>query len=242
MPDVVQSLRRWPVLFDHLSRLARIMGRRTALYNELTATGLLCGPFTFLQIGANDGISHDPFREFMVRRNARGIAVEPVPEYYQKLTRSYRFYSQVLTENCAVGYPSGTLPFFAFSDAYLKSLGKAAEIAGLAGYAGFDRGKLAGILRPNDKPSDCIRELSIPVRTVEQILDRHNLSSVDCLFMDCEGHEENILTHLDFERVSPRLIVFEHTHFGSHAGVIEAALAAQGFQFTRLQFDTIATR
>jgi FkbM family methyltransferase len=238
MSTLAHKLRRYPWLFDRLNQIGRRLGHQSPLYAELSRVLPSGQAFTFLQIGANDGISYDPFREFMIRPEAHGIAVEPVPEYHRKVGQNYRFYPRVLTENCAVGYPAATLPFFAYTDSYLEQR----DFEELAGLAGFDQSKLVGSLLPGENPAACIRELAIPVRTVEQVLDRHGFASVDCLFMDCEGHEENILTHLDFERVRPRLIVFEHAHFGSHAAVIEAALAAQGFQFTRLQFDTIATR
>jgi hypothetical protein len=64
----------------------------------------------------------------------------------------------------------------------------------------------------------------------------------DCLFIDCEGHEENIICQLDFDRVKPRLIVFEHTHQGERNKVIEARLTEQGFTFVHLTHDTIASR
>jgi hypothetical protein len=68
-------------------------------------------PFTFLQIGANDGISKDPFREFMIRPNARGVTTEPVPEYFATMQATYRAYPNVIPANYAIGYPAGNLPF-----------------------------------------------------------------------------------------------------------------------------------
>ncbi len=33
----------------------------------------------FIQVGANDGALHDPLRRELIRRNWRGIMIEPVP-------------------------------------------------------------------------------------------------------------------------------------------------------------------
>lgn len=238
MPAIAQFLRKSPVVFDKLNRFIRWSGRRTALYSELASLIQWESPFTFLQIGANDGISHDPFREFMIRPNARGVAVEPVPDYFAVMRKNYVAYSQVIPENCGVGYPAGHLPFYAFQSDYIASKGGSKELAGLAGFA---REKLLACIGADETPEDCIRELIIPVQTVEGLMTKYEFDQFDCLFMDCEGYEENILTHMDFDRVRPNIIVYEHTHYKDGGERIMAHLAARGFNFTRLTHDTVAT-
>lgn len=239
MAAIAQILRTRPVIFDRMNRLARVLGRRTVLYSELAAMHRLKESFTFIQIGANDGISHDPFREFMIRSNARGVAFEPVPEFFTAMRRNYSAYANVRPENCAVGYPSGRLPFYAYTAEFLKSKGDSKELAGLAS---FNREKLEQCLGTHEKSSACIQEIMMPVVTVEELMLKHGFDRFDCLFMDCEGHEENILTQLDYEAVKPRLIVYEHTHYGERAERIEAHLSARGFNFTRFSHDTVALR
>jgi FkbM family methyltransferase len=239
MSSATQILRKFPRVFDPMARFARVIGRQTPIYRVLAKIGVLEGEFTFLQIGANDGISHDPFREFMIRGKARGVTAEPVPEFFTAMCGNYSAYPHVSPENCAVGYPAGRLPFYAYTAAFLKSKGDSKELAGLAS---FSREKLVRYLGSDEDPSACIREIIIPVLTVEDIMVKHGFDRFDCLFLDCEGHEENILTHLDYERVKPRLIVFEHTHFGERAERIEAHLSARGFAFIRLSHDTVAVR
>jgi FkbM family methyltransferase len=239
MSTLAQQLRRFPVIFDYLNRFNRQLRGGSVLFRELVKLLPPHEPFTFLQIGANDGISTDPFREFMIRPNVRGIAVEPVPEYFELMQASYVRYPNVIPENHAIGYPSAHLPFYAYSSAYLDSKGRTPDLAGLAG---FSRDKLVAGLQPSDDPSTCIQELIIPVHTVEEVMARHGFSSFDCLFIDCEGHEENILTQLDYDRVNPRLIVFEHTHHADRIQLIEDHLTSRGFHLERLEFDTIASR
>lgn len=238
MSTIAQFLRRSPVIFDKLNRIIRCFGRRTTLYAELATLIQGKSPFTFLQIGANDGISHDPFREFMIRPYARGVAVEPVPEYFKTMRRNYENYSQVIPENCAVGYPAGHLPFYAFKSDYLASKGGSKELAGLAS---FTREKLVACIGNDETPEGSIREILVPVYPVEELMTKHNIDHFDCLFMDCEGYEENILTHLNFERVKPKIIVYEHTHYEDSGEGIMTHLAARGFSFKCLTHDTIAT-
>lgn len=239
MPALAQLLRRYPRLFDRLNRLNRAWFRQPPLYREISRHLPAGTPFRFLQIGANDGISHDPFREFMIRREARGLAAEPVPDFFRQMRRHYASYRGVTPVKCAVGYPAGHLPFYTFRSEYLARHKDAAELAGLAG---FSRDKLAARLAPGEDAKNCIEEIVIPVRTVEELMEEHGFEALDCLFMDCEGHEQNILLNLDYERVRPRLIIFEHSHFGERAVEIESHLARHGFDFTRLQHDTLAVR
>jgi len=239
MSSLPQKLRRYPRLFDCLNGVARQFGRTTELFRQLKQLLPANKPFNFIQIGANDGISHDPFREFMIRRTACGVTAEPVPEFFTVMCRNYSAYPHVVPENCAVGYPAGRLPFYAYTSAFLKSKGDSKELAGLAS---FSREKLMQCLGHDDDSNACIQEIIIPVLTVESIMVKHGFDRFDCLFMDCEGHEENILTQLNYEVVKPRLIVFEHTHYGERAVRIEEHLSAKGFVFTRLSHDTVASR
>ena len=239
MPTIAQTLRRFPRTFDMLNRLNRQFHHQSPVYVGIRTHIRINAPFTFLQVGANDGISHDPFREFMIRSKARGIATEPVPEFHSLMRSNYASYRNVIPVNCAVGYPSSNLPFYAYTQPYLASKGGSKELAGLAS---FNRQKLVDCLHPGDSPDTCIQEITIPVRTVEELMHQNGFDRFDCLFMDCEGHEENILTHMDYSKVKPRLIVFEHTHYGDRAEAIETHLAQHGFTFTRLQYDTIASR
>ena len=239
MFSIAQWLRHYPNLFDRLNRIVRKLGRTTLLQRQIEKLLPAEKPFTFVQIGANDGISHDPFREFMIRGNARGLAVEPVPEFFKEMSNNYAAYPNVVPENCAVGYPAGKVLFYAYTAGFLMAKGGSKELAGLAG---FSREKLVACLMPGEDPAACIQEINISVFTVEDVMQKHGLSHVDCLFMDCEGHEKNILTHLDYEVVQPKLIVFEHAHFGDKSEEIEAHLKPMGFSFVRFKYDTVAFR
>lgn len=237
MSVFAQWLRRYPEVFDRLNRINRHWRRPSSIYGEL-AKHMPDRPFTFLQIGANDGISNDPYREFMIQPEARGCAVEPVPEFYRAMCRNYISYPNVLPENCAIGYPAGRLPFYAYNAAFLKSKRDSKELAGLAS---FTRQKLLVPLSATELPDECIQEIIIPVNTVEDLMVKHGFDCFDCLFIDCEGYEENILTNINYKMVKPRLIVFEHTHLAESGKAVESHLAEWGFHFKRLTYDTIAT-
>jgi FkbM family methyltransferase len=235
--SVKSLLQGCPLLFDSAMKVARFLGRQSALYRAINAIPPTHRPFTFLQVGANDGITCDPFREFMIRRNATGVTAEPVAEYWNKLKRNYAAYPRVFCLHAAVGYPAAENRFYAYNAAYVAKRGGWWELTGLAG---FSRAKLERSLLPGDDPDQCIDETVVPTLTVEDILTSKGFESFDCLFMDCEGHEENILTNLDYDRVRPKMIVFEHTHFPESAQELIQQLGGRGFVSQQLEQDTVA--
>ena len=57
---------------------------------------------TFAQIGANDGVRFDGLYEFVTTHNCRGIVVEPLGIYYQKLKENYAVYPDIHSIKIAV--------------------------------------------------------------------------------------------------------------------------------------------
>lgn len=39
--------------------------------------------FKFIQVGANDGVSFDNLYDFVIKRDSKGIVIEPLKEFYQ---------------------------------------------------------------------------------------------------------------------------------------------------------------
>jgi len=232
-------LHQHPRLFDLAKRIKRKIGAQPPFFQAIDEFSRQRESLTFLQIGANDGLTRDPYREFLIRPNARGIVMEPVPEYFRKCTRNYSAYPNVTPVNCAVGYPSGELSFYAFSEDYLTSRGQSAELAGMAG---FSYEKLLLGLREGDKPEECIHAFPVPLATVEELMEKHQFTTFDCLFMDCEGFEENILMGIDYAKVQPKLIAFEHTHFSGEKPRHEEHLEGMGYKIEKYRYDAIAIK
>ena len=173
------------------------------------------------------------------RSEARGVAAEPVPEYFARLSANYRGYKGVECLNAAIAYGSTSTSFFTFTPKYLDSLGGGLELAGLAG---FSREKLELVLPPEVIPAECIQEISVKTCTIEQILEERGMDGFDCIFMDCEGHELNILQGMDFTKVKPRLIAYEHTHYPEGRSPLDELLESKGFKIQKYEFDAVASR
>jgi hypothetical protein len=118
-----QRLRRRPGLFDLAKRLARRLGHRHAEHDILTAYARTQGAVHVLQVGAHDGLSNDPVREFLVsRRDWRGTLVEPVPRLVAQLRQSYRDHPNVRIVQGALARTSGPTTLHTFTEHALSQL------------------------------------------------------------------------------------------------------------------------
>jgi FkbM family methyltransferase len=57
-----------------------------------------------------------------------------------------------------------------------------------------------------------IKTLQVECVTLQDIIDKYQLNRIDVLHMDAEGHDEAILLSINFEKIKPKIIMFEHVH------------------------------
>lgn len=50
----------------------------------------------------------------------------------------------------------------------------------------------------------------LPTFTLEKILDKNNIRHVDVLLIDTEGYDYKIVKQINFKKIKPKLIIFEH--------------------------------
>ena len=70
------------------------------------------GDFYFVQIGANNGISADPIRPYVLKYHWRGVLVEPHPAAFARLVENYRAEPQLVFENAAIAEHDGVTALF----------------------------------------------------------------------------------------------------------------------------------
>ena len=232
-------LRKSPLLFDAAKAVSRRLGNRTLLYSFLTKHIPRDRDVTFIQIGAGDGLVHDPYREFILRDNLRGVLVEPLPFQFTRLRRNYSRKRNVVFLNCAVSYPPGTIQLFTLDE---KFLGQNRGRDLLLLQAATSRERLLESLsivglRNAEK---YVVELLVPGRTIEDIMAKENYSSFDCLFLDLEGYEPHVLLNLDYSVSKPKLIAYEHIYLGQSAERIQLRLEEMGFRLIKFSQDTVA--
>lgn len=190
---------------------------------------------TFLQIGAYDGLQADPLYRFIKRFHWRGVLVEPMPDAFAKLQETYRGESQLQLLNVAIDSVDGSRPLY-----HLRR-----DASGLPTWApmvaSFDREVLMRHGPQISGISDLIQSTEVACCSFETILERTGLSQIDLVQIDAEGWDYEILKLIDFERVRPRIVNYEHAHL--KADDWEAAvnlLAAHGYRTSIGKYDTVA--
>ena len=164
----------------------------------------------FIQIGSHDGQQQDPLCDVLMRHEWAGIMVEPVPYVFERLRRNYGHLRHVTFENLAIGPEDGSVPFYHLADA---------DDAGRPGLPiWFDAlGSLRReVVLDHEEFIPDIRErlveTTVPCLTFGSLCHRHGVETVDILHTDTEGYDYEILRSVDFDRLRPKLIIYERKH------------------------------
>lgn len=182
--------------------------------------------FTFVQIGAYDGVAHEDLGKVIERRNLRGVLVEPQPGAFARLEELYRDRPGVTLLNAAIDQTRGTRKL------YVPPRGDT-QVASFTPRHVMKYGFAQRELVVHDV--ECL--------TVEDAMGRAGLESIDLLQIDAEGYDHEILRGVDFTRIRPAIIRFEHRHVPPRE--MEACLrrlAAHGYRFLCEPNDVIALR
>lgn len=158
-------------------------------------------PFVFIQVGANDGISHDSLFSFVKERKVFGLLIEPLKDYYEKLCDNYIDIQNVIKINKAV-HPNLKEVLM-----YKVDPNKEAQLPEWAG-------GIASIYEDHHKksniPADVIVIEKVEADSLMNIVLRNNFPyHIDLIQIDVEGFDFEVIKMIDFSRISCKLIKFE---------------------------------
>ena len=160
----------------------------------------------FLQIGAHIGNTiNDPiFKE--IDETTKMILVEPVPYLFESLKKNYKEklgdIKNIVFINKAVSDFIGTIELTIPSERN--------DFSKLPYYAS----QLASV---NSRHANrhieelLVDEINVKTTTIDQIIKEMNITEIELLHTDTEGHDYNILMAYSFI-VKPRQVLFEHKH------------------------------
>lgn len=213
------SIRGRKMVHDHLRNCAR--KRRTQ---------------TFLLVGANDGVFSDHLYDFARRYQWRGIAVEPVPQYFKQLSRNYAGLP-VHCVNMAVHRTERSMPFYFLDDAD-PDLPEWVQ-----GVGSFDRDQVVQATRDVPDVVDRIQQIDVPCAPLPEIVQGAGLEQVDVIVVDVEGYDHEIIRQVDLAAWKPHTIIFEYKHIPP-ADLEEVCdrLVEAGYHLDRDHEDILASR
>lgn len=144
----------------------------------------------FIQIGANDGVSVDPINSLIRNNNWKGILFEPGKEAFEQLKINYNNSPNLIFVNAAVSNYDGKGKLYCGSTTTHFTLYE--QIA-------------------NNHFSVKPVAIEIDVMSPTSIIEKYNVTKIDLLQIDAEGHDFEILKAFPFDKIKPRVIRFEFT-------------------------------
>lgn len=153
-----------------------------------------------IQIGANNG--NDDVYQFINNNRLSlelGILIEPIPFIIEELKIQYKDINNIIVENIAISDKEG------IGDVELFYLGNSNyEVSS------FSKEHVE-IHKPlsSDYP---LESLKVKCITINQLMDKYNLTMVDYLFIDAEGLDVFIISSINFDKYNFKNIIFEKTH------------------------------
>lgn len=205
------------------------------------------GNFTVVQIGANDGITHDPIHKFIKRDDWKGVLLEPQPDvFHEFLTKIYAKNNGITPLCAAIGEKDGTQPIYKVGFSTMR------WATGLASFSkekiekAFEDGIVAsnckrfGIEIPADQ-SQWISHEEVQVIAPSTLIQTYGLDHIDLLQIDAEGYDLEVIRIFDIPKTQPQAIIFENVGLNAedYASCLQL-LEEQNYQLKKFGPNTLA--
>lgn len=189
--------------------------------------------FSFIQVGANDGISFDFLFDFVTKRNSTGVVIEPVKDYFDELVENYRDYPNIVKINKAVHSTQKNIIINKISP---RAIEKYPDwVKGIASINNEHHKKV------NIDSKDIIKEEVLADTLMGIISQNYFKNQLDYFQTDTEGFDYEVMKMFDFEFLKPSIIKYESIHLKANDRIcLEALLSNRGY-FIFMEFgDTVA--
>ncbi len=192
---------------------------------------------SFIQIGANDGKMADPIFDFVSQNHkyVKGIAVEPMRDFFQRLAQNYNAYNDILTINIAIHNTEKEMILWRIAPEKEHLVPTWAK-----GISSFDREHL---IKKNFE--EYMIAESVQCITLDGLIDKYNFVDINLLQIDTEGYDSEILLNINFNKIKPQIIHFEHGYCHGHMNektllAVRKYLHDNGYEITFSHYDAIA--
>ena len=162
---------------------------------------------TFIEIGTCDFDTNLPLIE---SGDWKGIMCEPAPIYFGNLKKQFeeiKNSENLILENLAISDYNGKLDFaVARNDHSVENSWQKGISSVVSDHHSGER------LFDYDENKNLIAEtIEVPCLTLDELIYKHKIESIDYLKIDAEGHEMNIIDAYSWD-IKPTFIKLEHMH------------------------------
>jgi len=205
------------------------------------------GHFTVVQIGANDGMIHDPINKFIKRDGWHGVLLEPQRSIHdQYLQKVYARQQGIETVCAAIGAEDGYSTLYKIGWCDMRWASGLATFQKAVLQQAYDSGLVAraarkhGLTVPQDT-SIHIAEERVRVVTPATLLKEYQLSDISLLMIDTEGYDYEVIKLFDVATTKPRAIIYENIHLSAmDRQACESHLSSLGYYIVQYDANTVA--
>jgi FkbM family methyltransferase len=159
---------------------------------------------SLIQIGANDGVSHDHLHKIIKKFRLQSLLLEPIKKYFLDLQNNYAAYDNVKLENSALSINNEIFFLYKVNPEHFDKYGTLSS-----GISSFNKEHL---LKHGIKKKHIVQE-KVNQISFDELLNKYNFKSFDLLLIDTEGYDCNIVNNffLKIKEIRP-IIIFEWSH------------------------------
>ena len=159
---------------------------------------------SLIQIGANDGVSHDHLHNIIKKFRLESLLLEPIKKYFLELQNNYSNYDNVKLENSALSVNNEIIFLYKVNPEYFDKYGTISS-----GISSFYKKHL---IQHGIKKKHIIQE-KVNQINFDALLQKYNFKSFDLLLIDTEGYDCQIVNDffLKIKEIRP-IIIFEWSH------------------------------
>ena len=161
-------------------------------------------PF-FIEVGSCDFDTC----ETIIQNGWRGIVIEPVKYYFDKLHK----YPNIYYENIAISNHNGESEIYYINPNDIKTndqewMKGISSLKGMTGPLSFPSNKSLDLFKSHLKQT-------VKTTTLDELCKKYNIDEIDFLKIDTEGHDLIVLQSLKLDKVYVKMIKIEHKHLDS---------------------------
>jgi FkbM family methyltransferase len=187
-----------------------------------------------VQIGSNDGINGDPIHSLLqFNPSWKALLVEPVPFLFERLRKNYSNNPNIQFANVAITEQAGMATFYYVDPVARDHIPQLPFWFDQLG--SFDRGHI--VRHFGGALERFTVSTQIPTLPLSTLLDRNNVTKINLLHIDTEGHDWIVLRQLDLTRFHPDVILFEHSHLSEDDKSKALAFLERDYRITNLGSD-----
>ena len=159
---------------------------------------------SLIQIGANDGVSHDHLHNIIKKFKLESLLLEPINKYFLDLMKNYSNYKNVRFENSALSINNEILFLYKVNPVYFNKYGTLSN--GISSF--YEEHLLKHGIKKNHIIQEKVNQISF-----DELLKKYTINSFDLLLIDTEGYDCHIVNDffLKIPKIRP-IIIFEWSH------------------------------